>query len=69
MILCYLCAKKRRTLPFSTKLALCEGKIWRVRIQSETLSSIKKGRGIFYKFFKWQFSILVVMIILKKPEI
>lgn len=68
MSLCYLCAKKR-TLPLSTKLALCEGKISRVRYQLETLSSIKKGRGIFCKFFKWLFSILVAMLILKKPEI
>lgn len=69
MALCYLCAKRRRTAPFSTRLALFEGKIWRVRYQSDTLSSINKGRGIFCKLFKWQFPILVAMLILEKPEI
>lgn len=62
-----VCVQKKRTQPFSTKLALCEGKILRVRYQSETLSSIKKGRGILCKFLKWQFSILVAMLILRKP--
>lgn len=48
------------------------GTVWGKDVESEvseTLSTIKKGRGIFYKFYKWQFAILVAVLILKKPEI